>query len=71
MKPYLAPNAREKKKCSVTYQPWRNCPFCTINVVKVFFWKKVDNFFFHYGRLLRTKHLFVFIAMLTNAVILD
>ena len=26
-----------------------------IDVFKTFFSKKVDNFFFHYGRLLRTK----------------
>ena len=46
-----------------------------IDVFKTFFSKKVDNFFsyFHYGRLLRTKYLFVIISksLLTNAVILD
>ena len=44
-----------------------------IDVFVTFFSKKVGNFFFHYGRLLRTKYLFVIISksLLTNAVILD
>ena len=45
-----------------------------IDVFKTFFSKKVGNFFFfHYGKFLHTKYLFVIISksLLTNAVILD